>query len=135
MSGPTFLRTPGEIDEYWDHYAAGGLARTGAMFANRPDATSFRSSRKKLVAYLNHSRWVADCPMAECNGGIALWHDNPRAACLDCGTIFTSIEWPKETDMARALVAASGMRHEDEVNYDPRRESADDAVKRMVALA
>jgi hypothetical protein len=131
MSGAITHRSPAEVEAYWHLHADQMLERRGFMFANRQDANDFRTSTRKLEAYLNHSRWVADCPMDDCNGGIALWQENPEACCLDCGTIFNTITWPSETEMAKVLIAAISLPFEEERNYDPRRETAGDAVKRM----
>jgi len=47
-----------------------------------------------LPAYVNHGRWVANCPV--CNGGIMCPEPSlrgRRGACLDCGSIFR-IDYP-----------------------------------------
>jgi len=36
-------------------------------------------------AYVNHGRWVADCPT--CASGLAVDPDAPEAPCLSCGSI------------------------------------------------
>lgn len=41
---------------------------------------------RTVVPYVNHGRWVADCPA--CNGGMACWEENPEACCLDCGRVY-----------------------------------------------
>jgi hypothetical protein len=130
---PGKQRSVKDVVAYWREFADKNMATHGTRFAQRPDAKAFRKSQKQLVAYLNHSRWVADCPMPDCNGGIALWQDNPEACCLDCGTIFTNIKWPRETEMAKVLVAAVSV-DEPARNYDPRRQTAAEAVERMKGL-
>ena len=134
MSGEAWLRSPEQVQAWWHEFAARRQAQLGFRFPNRRDADRFRTSRKKLVAYMNHSRWVADCPMTNCNGGIAVWIENPQACCLDCGTIFSEVRWPSETDMARAMIEALNVPFDEERNYDPRTEKAEDAVARMRAV-
>lgn len=36
----------------------------------------------EVHAYVNHSRWVADCPT--CGAGMITWPDHPLACCLGC---------------------------------------------------
>ena len=56
-----------------------------------------------LRAYVNHGRWVADCPA--CNGGVL--GPNPQdggtAPCLDCGHLYT-IAYPQEWRAIQALL-------------------------------
>lgn len=42
------------------------------------------TSGQRLVAYVNHGRWVADC---ECRNGIALDRSWPCALCPACGAV------------------------------------------------
>jgi hypothetical protein len=54
---------------------------------------------REVVPYVNHARWVADCPA--CNGGMHCWDRNPYACCLTCGTMF-KVVW--QSPHARAEV-------------------------------
>ncbi len=40
---------------------------------------------RKLKAYVNHGRWVADCA---CGGGVACGPDSPDAVCYDCRSVW-----------------------------------------------
>lgn len=75
--------TPDEVRQTWrillarinqDRYGR-GLDRLDLVDDDRP-----------LVAYVNHGRWVADCP--ECGGGIGAWVEMADAACLDCAHVY-----------------------------------------------
>lgn len=81
-------------------------------------------SRKKLVAYVSHNRWVADC---ECGGGIALWRENTDACCLDCGTVYSAIEWPSDKEIAAAERVLAARVEESTRSWRPdQSETADD---------
>jgi hypothetical protein len=44
-------------------------------------------------AYMNHGRWVADCPM-DCGAALKLDSDQGAFQCPECMTI-SSVDWPK----------------------------------------
>jgi hypothetical protein len=50
----------------------------------------------KARAYVNHGRWVADCP-AECGGAMSL---DPRQGLFACGVCkqMNEVEWPDNPD-------------------------------------
>jgi hypothetical protein len=98
MSGVQTHDSPQSVRAFWEQYAEGQRG-AGKDF-------QLTRSRKKLVAYVSDSRWVADC--RECSGGIALWSENEEACCLDCGTVYSKIDWPspQETIEAEAVLAA-----------------------------
>lgn len=58
------------------------------------------------VAYVNHGRWVADCPTLGCGGAILLL---PPPAGFLCGTCFNAeiggayrvVDWPADEDRSR----------------------------------
>ena len=55
----------------------------------------------EVIAYINHGRWVADCP--NCNGAELLNKDEPRFYCLSCynehvGNRFVLVVWPAELE-------------------------------------
>lgn len=129
MSGTSRLSSPEAVQEYWRVHARENQERHGFMFANRRDADRFRTNRRKLKPYLNHSRWVADCAMDDCNGGIAVWRENPQACCLDCGTIFTAIDWPDEMEDVEQTALLVPMP--EERNWVPAREKANEARARL----
>jgi len=76
------------VERFWAAYGArNGFPATGRN-TPQPDG-------RTLNAYVNHSRWVADCPV--CNGGLAVNPDMPSGCCLDCGTVYT-IRFPTDPD-------------------------------------
>lgn len=92
-------------------------------------STDLRESRKKIVAYVSGGKWIADCPT--CNGGVACWSENPRGACLDCGTIYRiDHPSPEERNLVETLLTArprvedrSWLRHRGEKPDNLRREN------------
>lgn len=62
-----------------------------------PQAAS--STAARAVAYVNHGRWVADCPSAYCNGAMAVTPGVPFlcGACLnvEVGSQYRMVEWPQ----------------------------------------
>ena len=88
--------------EFWDSPQAAKekaqqidrLASSGE-FTKVPGATA--------IAYVNHDRWVADCPV--CNGAelVERGHD---MLCGSCGAVH-DVDWPNDTDrkQAEALLA------------------------------
>ncbi len=68
MTGPTHLSTVKQIRAKW------------------ADTLPLVETGRRVYAYVNAGRWVADCPVD--NGGIACWDGNPDGACLDCGSGF-----------------------------------------------
>jgi hypothetical protein len=99
MSGVQSHASPESVHAFWEQYAE------RQRQAGRADYKLTRS-RKKLVAYVSAARWVADC--RECAGGVALWRENTQACCLDCGTVYQSIDWPDEDETVEveAVLAA-----------------------------
>jgi hypothetical protein len=70
----------------------------------------------EVVAYINASRWVADCP---CGGAMFCWDRNPRACCLDCGSRYP-VRWQPPAVRA-AVIRTLAARPEPARNWDPRR--------------
>jgi hypothetical protein len=66
----------------------------------KPDAEG-----REVVPYVNHSRWVADCPA--CNGGMACWDRNPYACCGDCARIY-KVLWQPPAVRAEAIRLLAG---------------------------
>lgn len=78
-----------------------------------------------VLAYVNHGRWVADCP--ECAGGILASPDaDPLSPvlCRDCGAE-VEIEYPDARAIAEAEHVLAQRRPENR-NWLPDRESVDD---------
>lgn len=98
MHGRVELSSIDEIVAYWQRFAldpgfidpVDGLRKPGA-------ALTWNEAGEALVAYVNHSRWVANCP--GCGGGIACWPEHGHGACLDCGNVWPII-FPSPRDIA-----------------------------------
>jgi hypothetical protein len=82
---------------------------------------SLMETGKTVRAYVNHGRWVADC---ECGGGMGVWSENRRAACMDCGRVY-GVEWP-DPDIRRlaeeALLVRAKLANR---NWDPASETVE----------
>lgn len=67
---------------------------------------------RALIAYVNHGRWVADCP--HCNGGIMLDPTWPLAACLGagCHRVFRAIAQPAEWAQIEEILAVRPVPHQ-----------------------
>lgn len=50
----------------------------------------------KARAYVNHSRWIAECPM-ECGCARVLQRQETMFHCSECGAL-TQVEWPANAD-------------------------------------
>lgn len=99
------------IRDQHNGYAVGRLATVQDVethwvdFLNRLSLEPVHD-RRMVVAYINDSRWVADCP--ECNGGMICAASNPRACCLDCGHIYFVV-WPDDAEIAEAALSLRPM--------------------------
>lgn len=111
--------------EWAERHGLAGRIRRGDR------TTDLRPTRRQVKSYVSGGKWIADCP--DCNGGIACWIENPRGACLDCGTIFR-VNHPSqgEADRAEELLCArpdpatrSWHRHLGETIEDLERENAE----------
>lgn len=77
---------------------------------------------REVPAYLNHGRWLADCP--RCNNGMALL-EGERAVCIECGGSY-AVDWPTP---ARRTAAARVLGFRDQRsswNWRPGEESVED---------
>ena len=54
-----------------------------------------------IAAYINHSRWVADCP--NCNAGIACHPGVSDAVCLECGERYR-VAFPRDREGIEAVL-------------------------------
>jgi hypothetical protein len=70
---------------------------------------------RELVPYLNHGRWLADCP--ECGAGAACWDRNPYTCCLACGHLY-SLAWPLPQLRSEVMRLLAG-RPEEARNWTP----------------
>lgn len=107
MTGSNVHSTPEEIRAEWERWAAQvGFERAEDTLK----VYSLRSSSETLIANVSTARWVADCPL--CNGGVALWIENPESCCLTCGTVYSAHDWPTAEEIAEAE-AILGVRPEE----------------------
>jgi hypothetical protein len=70
--------------------------------------------REQLVAYVNHGRWVVDCP---CGAGVAVDQAAP-ACCFQCGGVYPRILWPAEREL-QAIEALLQERPRKNQNWEP----------------
>src|SRR3954469_15639259 len=56
---------------------------------------------RTVAAYVNHSRWVSDCP--ECNGAMGCWSELDTACCLGCGHEY-AVTWPEDAATIEAVL-------------------------------
>lgn len=69
-----------------DNFALGrGFARGGVLLRG-----------PKAIAYVNHGRWVADCPLND--GGARVVSPDYEFWCIECGNTF-QVEWPDKKTM------------------------------------
>jgi len=62
--------------------------------------------KERLVAYVNHSRWVVDCP---CGSAQLASRNDRRFWCTDCHNAWAqgkwaSVDWPKDAEDIEALL-------------------------------
>lgn len=58
--------------------------RTLNHLTPEPPAPDEVADGEEVVAYVNHGRWVADCPSAACTGAELVDPEDPRFYCLSC---------------------------------------------------
>ena len=97
-----------------DGYAAGRFAtfdEVGVHWAEvlERNGLTMRPDKRKVRAYVNEGRWVADCP--HCGAGMLCAAANPATCCLGCGRVF-SVTWPKRADEAVALLEVRPVRNQ-----------------------
>lgn len=80
----------------------------------RAAATGQTESKGRVVAYINHGRWVALC---ECNTGMLVQPTCSVVACLACGAVY-DVDLPDE-DTRAAIEAALLPRAEQNRNWLP----------------
>jgi hypothetical protein len=97
--------TPAEVRRRWDIILARGNAERRAR--GMPPVVLVADARI-VAAYVNHGRWVADCP--ECGGGIGGWPASPDGACLDCGHVY-AVAYPPDWNRAEDLLGRRPPRH------------------------
>lgn len=71
-------------------------------------------------AYINHGRWVVDCP--RCNGGVKV--SEQEAGCPDCGAEL-AVGWPDQADRDAAEEVLA-VRPTENRNWYPATEDVDD---------
>lgn len=72
----------------------------------------------KVVAYVNHGRWVGECPTPHCGGAREVNPDHNPFWCVECGKSYV-VEWPDKKTM-RAVTTILEQRPEPaNQNYHP----------------
>lgn len=59
---------------------------------------------RHVLAYVNHSRWVADCPEDGCQGTEFVDGAWPRFVCISCGSGVWRVVFPKDRLAIEALL-------------------------------
>jgi hypothetical protein len=80
----------------------------GLSHAGVTDIETYRDAHRKAMgtkgqvehededqkrAYINHGRWVVDCPT--CNGAGLTSRTMKVSCCFDCGSVYTKIRFPR----------------------------------------
>ncbi len=84
----------------------------------------------KVTAYVNHGRWVADCPDRLCGGAELVDPDEPMFFCLSCynahaGMAWIPVQFPDETERHAIETALLARERTQNRNWLPG-ESVDD---------
>lgn len=99
------LASPNDLEAFWQ-----------STLSRREPPVEIVDDPTEVVAYINASRWVADCV---CDGGAMFcWDRNPRACCLLCGRRFF-VRWEPPAVRAAVIRELAG-RPEPNRNWDPR---------------
>ena len=69
-------------------------------------------------AYINHGRWVVDCPCGAGNATDPAWG---IACCIGCGLVHTAVVFPSEVTIAEVEVLLDQRQSVLFRNFDPRR--------------
>ena len=75
-----------------------------------------------LSAYINHSRWLADCSEDGCKGTEFVDSDWPRFVCIGCGSGVWPVSFPKNR---LAIEATLLLRPKENRNWTPGESVAD----------
>lgn len=70
----------------------------------------------KAVAYVNHGRWVADCPLGD--GGARRLKPGLEFFCIECGNTF-EVEWPDAKTMEAIEAGLEPRSNRPNQNFHP----------------
>lgn len=79
-----------------------------------PQFPPVKSRRKVTYAYVNHNRWVWDCPIRACPGAQVTHPDDRRAFCMhcyNCGDGWYPVIWPDDKAQIEALLDVRPANH------------------------
>lgn len=76
-----------------------------------------KANAPKAIAYVNHGRWVADCPLND--GGARRLKPGLDFFCIECGNTF-AVEWPDKKTMDDVTASLGGIPGVANQNFDPR---------------
>jgi len=102
---------PPERGAEWVHYNLPARSRTPLNVGVNPEAT--------VPAYLNHARWVVDCP--DCHNAQLACRTDHRFLCNECGNIavgklWRPVEWPNNVAAIESML--NGRPRENQ-NWEP----------------
>lgn len=78
------------------------------MLAER-GITSHHDDERPMRAYVNHGRWIIDCP---CMNGVIVSREWGSACCFACGAVYVTLAFPAESDAIEAALLARPYRHQ-----------------------
>lgn len=116
-----YINTPAEARQRWEHVRT--LMNESRVRMGHPLAPPLRKDRRSVAAYVNHDRWVADCPA--CGGGMEAWPENPEVACIHDGLIFGAT-FPHANTVRAAKEALDRRPFMENRNWYPDRETPAD---------
>lgn len=93
-----------EVIDYWQRW----------LSAQNPPKEMIATGLE-VDAYINASRWVADCV---CGGGMLCWDRNSKTCCLSCGRVY-SVRW-QVPQLRSEVIRTLACRPPDNRNWDPR---------------
>ena len=87
--------TQDKIVEHEDIFAIPYLAFVNDTLRRhgRPPAPTYDSTKGKVKAYINHGRWVVECPSDICKGAMVVTSAEPYFLCPSCGNSENNGYW------------------------------------------
>ncbi len=124
MIGAGTLATVADVRASWEAWAAQNGFQAQLRGEPGDRVNELRELDDEVSARVELGRWLAECPSIDCHGAAAAWPKNPRACCLDCGTVFP-VKFPTSGEISKAeLVLAA--RPLDNQGWNPGDESVAD---------
>ncbi len=84
------------------------IARNAQALPGRYAAVHPHEVARALEAYINHGRWLVDCP---CGNGVMTAPGWP-ACCYSCGAIYRDVHISADADQIEALLSRRPIAHQ-----------------------